>query len=83
MQVEIDEDVLRQIAQITNAKYFRATDEKKLKDIYDQIGEMEQTKIEVKEFTRYEEYFIYFLGLGLVLLVLELVLSNTYFKKLP
>jgi Ca-activated chloride channel homolog len=83
MQVEIDEDVLREIAKITDARYFRATDEKKLKDIYNEIGKMEQTKIEVKEYTRYEEFFIYFLTLGLTLLLLELILSNTVFKKLP
>jgi len=83
MQVEIDENILREIAQITKAKYFRATNEQKLKEIYDEIGEMEQTKIEVKEFTRYEEFFVYFLGVGLLLLLIELILSNTYFKKLP
>ena len=83
MQVEIDEEVLREIADITRALYFRATDEKKLREIYDEIGEMEQTKIEVKEFTRYEEFFIYFLVLGLALLLMEIILNNTYFKKLP
>ena len=81
--VEIDEDVLREIAKITGGLYFRATDERKLKEIYDEIGDMEQTKIEVKEYTRYEEFFVYFLTLGLALLLLELILSNTYFKKLP
>lgn len=83
MQVEIDEDVLREIASITGGTYFRATNEDKLKDIYQEIGEMEQTKIEVKEYTRYEEFFIYFLGIGLLLLLVELILANTFFKKLP
>ncbi|MGD9898575.1 MAG: VWA domain-containing protein [Calditrichaceae bacterium] len=83
MEVEIDEQVLREIAGITGGKYFRATDERKLKEIYDEIGEMEQTKIDVNEFTRYEELFIYYLGIGLVLLIAELILSNTYFRKLP
>lgn len=83
MQVEIDEEVLKEIARITKGRYFRATNEDKLKEIYEAIGEMEQTKIEVKEYTRYEEYFIYFLTVGLLLLLLELVLSNTYFKKIP
>ena len=83
MQVQIDEDVLRNIASITGGKYFRATNSDKLKEIYTEIGEMEKTKIEVKEFTRYEEYFVYLLTVGLLLLLLELVLANTYFKKLP
>jgi len=83
MQVEIDENVLRQIAQITNGRYFRATNSEKLKQIYREIGQLEKTKIEVKEYTRYEEYFVYFLGAGLLLILLELILANTYFKKLP
>ena len=83
MQVEIDENVLKEIARITGGTYFRATDSNKLREIYKQIGEMEKTKIEVKEYTRYEEYFLYFLGIGLLLLLLELVLANTYFKKIP
>ena len=83
MQVEIDEDVLKEIARITGGTYFRATDSDKLREIYKEIGEMEKTKIEVKEYTRYEEYFLYFLAAGLLLLLLELILANTYFKKIP
>ncbi len=83
MQVRIDEELLSRIADITGGRYFRATDEQKLREIYDAIGEMEQTKIEVKEFTRYRELFIYYLTIGLLLLLVELILSNTYFKKLP
>jgi Ca-activated chloride channel family protein len=82
-QVEIDEDVLRKIADITKGKYFRATSTEKLSEIYQEIGEMEKTKIEVTEFTRYEEYFKYFLSLGLLLFALELVLTNTLFRKIP
>ena len=83
MQVQIDEETLKQIADITGAKYFRATDSQKLKEIYKAIGEMEKTKIEVKEFTRYSEFFVYFVGLAFVLLLLELVLSNTVFRRIP
>ncbi len=83
MRVDIDEDLLRQVAKITGGRYFRATSTEKLREIYDEIGKMEKTKIEVKEYTRYEEYFIYFLTLGLILLLTELVLSNTYFKTIP
>ncbi len=82
-EVQIDEDVLREIATITDGHYFRATDENKLRAIYDEIGEMEQTKIEVREFTQYEEYFLYYLLAGLALLISELFLSNTYFRKIP
>ncbi len=83
MQVQIDEKVLKQIADITGGKYFRATDSEKLKAIYEAIGKMEKTKIEVKEYTRYTEYFIYFLVAALILLLLELTLANTYFRKIP
>ncbi len=83
MQVEIDEEVLKEIANLTNAKYFRATDTKKLKEVYKEISELEKTQIEVKEFTRYEELFKYFLAFGLLALLLEIVLANTYFRKIP
>lgn len=83
MRVDIDEDLLKQVAGTTGGKYFRATDTEKLRQIYKEIGEMEKTKIEVKEYTRYEEYFVYFLSLGVLLLVIELVLGNTYFKTIP
>jgi len=83
MQVQIDEKTLKQIASITGGLYFRATNSDKLKEIYTEIGEMEKTKIEVKEFTRYEEFFVYLLVAGLLLFLLELILANTYFKRLP
>jgi Ca-activated chloride channel family protein len=82
-QVEIDEELLRKIAGITKGQYFRATSTEKLSEIYQEIGEMEQTKIEVTEFTRYDEYFKFFLSAGLFLFVLELVLKNTVFRKIP
>ncbi len=83
MPVEIDEEVLKRIASITGAKYFRATNTKKLSAIYKEIGEMEKTKIEVKEFTRYDEYFVWFLGAGLLVFMFELLLTNTVFRKIP
>jgi len=83
MPVNIDEDVLKEIAKITEAKYFRATNSKKLAEIYQEIGEMEKTKIEVQEFTRYDEFFIYFLGLGLLFFAIEIIFSNTVFRKIP
>jgi len=83
MPVEIDEDVLKQIAANTEGHYFRATDTKKLSEIYAEIGELEKTKIEVKEFTRYDEYFHFFLLIGLGLFVLEMILTNSIFRKLP
>jgi Ca-activated chloride channel family protein len=82
-EVKIDEKVLRKIAQITGGRYYRATNTEKLRKIYKEIGEMEKTKIEVSEYTRYTELFSYFLAAGLLLLLLEAVLRNTYFRTIP
>ena len=83
MKVDIDEDVLMQIANTTGGKYFRATDKTSLERIYQEIGEMEKTKIEVKEFTRYTELFVNFLLAALAFLILEIILANTRFRKIP
>jgi Ca-activated chloride channel family protein len=83
MPVEIDEGLLQTIAKITDGQYFRATDETSLEKIYSEIGEMEKTKIEVKEYTRYNEQFVYYTLAGLGLLVLEIFLANTRFRKIP
>lgn len=81
--VSIDEDLLKRIAAITEGQYFRATNTEKLREIYAQIDELEKTKIEVKEFTKYSELFINYAGAALLLLLLEVLLMNTYLRKLP
>jgi Ca-activated chloride channel family protein len=81
--VQIDEDLLRQVANTTDAQYFRATDKTSLEKIYEDIGELEKTKIEVKEYTRYRELFVNYLLAALCVLVLEILLTNTVFRKIP
>ncbi|MDZ7370676.1 MAG: VWA domain-containing protein [candidate division KSB1 bacterium] len=83
MPVQIDEELLQRIAKITDGKYFRATDTEALKQIYAEIGEMEKTKIEVKEYTVYRELFIPWLLLALAAVTAEIVLANTVFRKIP
>jgi Ca-activated chloride channel family protein len=83
MAVEIDENLLQRIAAQTGGKYFRATDTEKLRQIYQEINEMEKTKIQVKEFTKYKELFVNYAGAGLLLLLLEIFLLNTVLRKLP
>ena len=83
MKVDIDEEVLKNIANITGGKYYRATDKTSLEKIYHEIGELEKTKIEVKEFTRYQELFVNFLALAFGVLLLEIILANTRFRKIP
>jgi Ca-activated chloride channel family protein len=81
--VEIDEDLLKRVAQMTDGKYFRAVDRESLKAVFEEIGELEKTKIEVKEFTRYEELFPFYLILALIFLGLETILAHTKFRKIP
>lgn len=83
MPVEIDEVSLKEIAKITDGSYFRATDKKSLDNIFKEIDELEKTKIAIKQFTRFKELFINYLGLALGLIVLEVVLANTKFRKIP
>ena len=80
-QVEIDEALLKEIASETQGKYFRATDNSSLKEIYDEIDALEKTKIEEFKYYNYQEKFRLFVFLGLGFLVLEFILKNTIFKS--
>jgi Ca-activated chloride channel family protein len=81
--VEIDENMLQQVASLTGGKYYRATDNKKLRAIYDEIDQLEKIKIEVKEYRRYTELFYGWVGLALAAFMLEVMLGNTVFRKTP
>jgi Ca-activated chloride channel family protein len=80
---EIDEESLRKIADITGGKYFRAKDETGLKEVYEEISSLEKTKIKTKQYMQYSELFIYFLASGFGLFLVEAVLSQTRFRKIP
>ncbi|MFQ6617143.1 MAG: VWA domain-containing protein [Fidelibacterota bacterium] len=82
-KIDIDEETLKKIAEITAGKYFRATDESKLAYIYREINAMEKTEIKVKEYTRYSELFPYFLIPGLILMVGEMFLSHLLIRRIP
>ncbi len=82
-KVDLDEQTLQEIAQKTGGKYFRATNTEALKTIYQQIDKMEKTEAKVKEYMEYEELFIYFLIPGLLVLLVEILLSNTLLRKIP
>ena len=83
MEVKIDEDMLREIANTTGGQYFRATDKEKLRAIYEEIDQMEKTKIEVKEYSKRTEEFIPFALLALAFLLMEILLRNTILRNLP
>lgn len=83
MDVEIDEKVLQNIAGTTGGEYFRATDNQKLKSIYEEIDKMEKSKIEVKEYSEKSEEFFWFVVIGGLLLLLELILKLTVLRRIP
>ena len=83
VEVEIDEETLREVAQRTGGKYYRATSEEKLEAIYKEIGELETTEITSEIHVEYSERYLDFLWPGLLLILIELLLSNTRFRRLP
>ena len=81
--VTIDEDMMKQIADLTGGKYYRATDEKVLRQIYQEIDKLERTKIDVEEYRRVAEAFSPWLLGALAALAVELILSLTGLRRLP
>jgi len=83
MEVQIDEDLLKDIASTTGGQYFRATDNKKLKEIYNEIDKLEKSKIDVQEFKKKHEKFLPFALFAAGFFVLEIFLRYLYFRRLP
>ncbi|WP_026725121.1 vWA domain-containing protein [Flavobacterium sasangense] len=80
MPVEIDESLMKEIAKATDAKYFRATSNKKLQAIYDEINKLETTEIDEKKFYNYDEKYKPFVLIAFVLLGVEVLLRNSVFR---
>lgn len=80
MPVEIDEKLMKEIAKATDAKYFRATSNKKLQAIYDEINKLETTEIDEKKFYNYDEKYKPFVLIAFVLLGVEVLLRNSVFR---
>lgn len=83
MDVEIDEDVLTQIAHLTDGKYFRAVDNKRLEEVYKSIDKLEKSKIEVKEYSKKNEEYLKWIALGALLIVVEVLLRHTILRIVP
>lgn len=83
IEVDLDEDTLTKIADITGAKYYRATDTESLRNIYSEIDKLEKTPIQEKGYEQYNELFPLFLIPGLILILLEIILTNTVLRKIP
>lgn len=82
-EVEIDEEVLQEIAQITEGEYFRATSESKLFEVYDEINKLERTKFNVTRYSNKTEEFFWFAFWALALFVIEFVVRNTMLRSTP
>ena len=81
--LDLDENTLKKIAEITGGFYYRAINKRGLEYIYDKIDGLEKTKIEIKHSMNYNELFIWFLIPGLICILLEVILGNTRLRKIP
>ncbi len=81
MKVELDEELMKQIAKTTDGLYFRATDNKSLEKIYAEINKLETSEIEEQRYYNYDEKFRMFAIAGLLLLALELILRKTLYRS--
>ena len=82
-EVDIDENTLKKISNLTGGQYFRATDLESLKSIYKQIDQMEKSEVKVLDHSEYTELFHYFLIPGILLLLTEIILSNSILRRIP
>lgn len=83
MAVDIDEDTLQQIAKMTGGRYYRADNAQRFQEIYAEIDKMEKIEAEVKKFARHRELFPWIVAVGLSLFLLEIVLGQTVWRRLP
>jgi Ca-activated chloride channel family protein len=83
LPADLDEALLQKIAEVTGGKYFRATDDQKLKQIYTEIDRLERSKIEVTQFRKHKEEFYPAAMFAGLFLLLEVFLSQTTFRKIP
>ena len=81
--VEIDEDLLREIASMTGGKYYRAVNDEALREIYAEINELETSKVQVTNYQTYEELFLMWALVGLLLLVAEFIFDKVVLNRLP
>jgi Ca-activated chloride channel family protein len=82
-KADLDETLLEAIAQKTEGQFFRAENRKQLSDIYTTIDQMEKTDVKIKQFATAEDFFIWFIGCALLLLLLECFLRHSMFLKIP
>lgn len=83
IKVEVNEPMLKQIAEIGSGQYFRATDAASLENIYEQIDKMEKSTVELSQYKQYRELFPWFVGAGAALVALGTVLGETVWRRIP
>lgn len=83
IQVEIDENTLKDIAKVSGGTYYRATNKNELKRIYKDIDKLERSKLDIKKFSKSYEAFQPFILIAIILLILELLLRMTWLRKTP
>jgi len=83
VRIDVDDELLQEIADTTGGRYFRATDTESLQETYEEIDRLEKTEREVEQYLEHREMYPYFLLPALVLLLIEIVLSQTRFRQLP
>jgi Ca-activated chloride channel family protein len=83
VKVDVDEDTLKKIADVSKGQFYRATDTKTLNQIFEQIDSLEKSKVEMSQYTQYRDLFPWFLAAGLGLLALQVALAQTFGRKLP
>ncbi|MCC7501976.1 MAG: aerotolerance regulator BatA, partial [Flavobacteriales bacterium] len=83
VEVQIDDDMLKQVAELTDGHYYRAVNERKLSDIYAEIDKLEKTRVKVTEHSRRNEQYFPFVLAGASLLLLAFLLDRTLFRTMP
>ena len=83
MPVDVDEDTLQKIADKTGGKYYRADNAERFQQIYAEIDKLEKTEAVINKYTEFKELFPWFVAGGLALLLIEIVLGQTVFRRLP
>jgi Ca-activated chloride channel family protein len=83
VEVRIDEETLQKIAVTTDGKYFRATNNNKLAEIYQEIDKLEKSKIDVKEFSKKQEEYLKYAVAGALFLLISIILKSTIFRNIP
>ena len=81
IDVDVDEETLKEISRVTNAKFFRATDNETLLQVYKEIDQLERTEIEVSEYKNYKELYVYFALSAALLLIIKILFNQIFFRK--